>query len=84
MKKNILYICLITLLLLIILALVLIINLYNKFKNPPPIPVKLVVKNDKEEAPHISISEETKEETEPVHNEFLKYGIKPKEAKYYE
>lgn len=79
-----LYIFLIILLLLIILALALIIDLYNKLKNPPLIPVKLVVEENKEETPPISISEETKEETGPVHTEFLKYGIRPKEARYYE
>lgn len=81
MKKNIVYICLIILLLLIIFALILTINLYNKLKNPTPIPVKLFVEENKEKAPLISISEETKETEYPL---FLKYGIKPKEAKYYE
>lgn len=76
MKRNLLYISLIVFLLLLIFALIfIIVNLSNKKKIvlPPPVTAGKGV-----------TAGETKTETEPVYPEYLKYGIKPKEAKYYE
>lgn len=79
MKKNILYILLVIILLLVILVLsLLIINLSNRPENTVP--------------PQIMVPEETKEEpqkqiqepTPPVDTKFSRYGITPREARYYE
>ncbi len=82
MKKNLLYISIIALLLLLVVALVIIIlQLYNKPKIILSQPVIV-----KEEIIEEEANPESKPEVkpEPQYPEFLKYGVKPKEAKYYE
>lgn len=82
MKRNLLYISIIVFLLILIMALIIaILCMKNKPKIILPSPViieiekeVIVEKTDTESEPKI----------EPQYPEFLKYGIKPKEAKYYE
>lgn len=80
MKKNILNIFLAVLLFLIGVLFALVINLYKKPKTivniPQPLPA-VVVEEPKTET-------KIEEKKEPEYPEFSKYGIKPREARYYE
>lgn len=84
MKKNILHIFLTVLLLLVVILFILVINLYIKSKNISPQKEVVIIERSQPEAIKQPVAEEAIPETQAVYDKFSKYGIKPREAKYYE